>query len=233
MIEFYKFVPQFGLRDASPFCLKLATYLRLAGIPHTTHEIMDPSEAPKQRMPYIREDGEAIGDSELIIAHLKAKFGDPLAEGLTEAQKAIGHAFSVMLAERFGWAAMVYPRWADETKQQLMTETWFGGIPEPMKSNIANGAFEEMACRLNAHGIGLHDDDEISTLGLSDLKAIEDQLGDKQFLLDDRPREVDASVYAFLTNAACEYFDTAMSQYIRNSKPLTEYLKRVDEAAYA
>jgi len=34
MLEFYKFVPQFGMRDASPFCLKLMTYLNLADIPH-------------------------------------------------------------------------------------------------------------------------------------------------------------------------------------------------------
>ena len=68
MIEFYKFAPQFGLRDASPYCLKLATYLRLAGVPHETHEIMDPSEGPKQKLPFIRDEGEPIGDSELIIS---------------------------------------------------------------------------------------------------------------------------------------------------------------------
>ncbi|MEO1142618.1 MAG: glutathione S-transferase family protein, partial [Pseudomonadota bacterium] len=62
MIELYKFVPQFGMRDASPFCLKLLTYLKLADIPHETHEILDPREAPKQKLPFIIDDGISISD---------------------------------------------------------------------------------------------------------------------------------------------------------------------------
>ncbi len=232
MIEFYKFVPQFGLRDASPYCLKLATYLRLAGVPHETHEIMDPNEGPKQKLPFIRDDGEQIGDSELIISHLKAKLGDPLGEGLSEAQKAISHAFSVMLAERFCWAAMIYPRWVDKQNHKQMTEAWFGGMPEPMKTQVAQGAFAEVEERTVAQGIGKHNEDEISALGLADVKALEDQLADKPFLLDDRPREVDASAYAFLSNAACEHFDTQISRYIKSSERLMNYVARVDKAAF-
>ena len=72
-LNFYTFVPQFGLRNASPFCLKLETYLALAGIEHKRHEIMDPRQAPKEKMPYIVHGPTEMGDSELIITYLKTQ----------------------------------------------------------------------------------------------------------------------------------------------------------------
>ena len=144
MIEFYKYVPQFGMRDASPFCLKLMTYLRLANIPHNTHEIMDPRRAPKQKMPFIVDGGREIGDSELIIACLKEKFGDPLADGLSSRQRATAHAFNVMLAERFYWAGMVYSRWVEKQHQPLLRETWFGAVPAPLRRIVAGKVFKDI-----------------------------------------------------------------------------------------
>jgi hypothetical protein len=33
MIKVHQFAPAFGLPNASPFCMKLETYLRMAGLP--------------------------------------------------------------------------------------------------------------------------------------------------------------------------------------------------------
>ncbi len=232
MIEFYKFTPQFGLRDASPFCLKLMTYLNLANIPHETTEIMDPRKAPKKKMPYIVDKGQAIGDSELIIAHLKATQGDPLGEDLDASGKAITHVFNVMFAERFYWAAMIYPRWVRPEHRQLLTDTWFGMIPKPLRGFIVKPMFKQMEKNAMAHGIGKHSAEEIYAMGLADLKAVEDQLGDKDFLLDGIPREIDATAYAFLVNARSEMFPTPISQYIQSSPKLMAYIDRVDSRAF-
>lgn len=232
MIEFYKFVPQFGMRDASPFCLKLATYLRLAGIPHETLEIMDPRKAPKQKMPFIVDGGEEIGDSELVIAHLKSKHGDPLGEDLDASQKAVTHAFNVMLAERYYWAGLIYPRWIHEDGKPLMVQTWFSEIPWPVRRFIVGKIFKDIAKASKSHGVGLHTENEIYKLALSDIKALEMQLGDKAFMLDDQPREIDASAYAFLINTACEFFPNPMMEYVKNSKSLMAYIERVDAAAF-
>jgi len=97
---------------------------------------MDPRKGPKKKLPYIIDDGTAIGDSELVISHLKDKYGDPLADRLSASDKAITHAFNVMFAERFYWAAMIYPRWVRPEHHALLTETWFGMIPKPPRSDI-------------------------------------------------------------------------------------------------
>ncbi len=232
MIEFYKFAPQFGTRDASPFCLRLMTYLRLAEVPHNTHEIMDPRKAPKQKMPFIIDEGKPMGDSEQIITYLKSKYGDPLGKGLTDQQRAITHAFNVMFAERYYWAAMIYPRWVRSEHRQLLIDTWFGMIPKLMRGFITKGIFKDIAKAAQGHGIGRHSEAEIYALGLSDIKAVEAQLGDKDFLLDNTPREVDATAYAFLVNTAGKVFVTPLSQYVDGSEKLMAYIKRVEAAAF-
>jgi len=232
MLEFYKFVPQFGLRDASPFCLKLMTYLKLSQIPHETIELMDPRKGPKKKLPYIVDQGQAIGDTEIIIAHLKKTHGDILGEGLTDAQKALTHAFNVMFAERFYWAAMIYPRWVRPEHRTLLTEAWFGMIPKIVRGFIVKSIFKEMEKNAEAHGIGKHSAEEIYNMGISDVKAVEAQLGEKDFLLDDKPREIDATAYAFLVNARSDVFPTPIRDYIQKSPRLMAYIDRVDMAAF-
>lgn len=231
-LNFYTFVPQFGLRNASPFCLKLEAYLALAGIEHTRHEIMDPRQAPKEKMPYIVHGNTEMGDSEMIITYLKAQYGDPLGEGLTDSQKAVSHTINVMLAERFYWAAMIYPRWIDSKHHALLTKTWFGSIPPIVRGVVTKKIYKDVAKGSRAHGIGKHSESEIYALGVSDLKAIEGQLGDKDFLLDNKPREVDAGAYAFLAGTHSEVFQTPLSEYIQSSSKLRAYIQRVEMAAF-
>lgn len=231
MIAFYKFVPQFGMRDASPFCLKLMTYLRLADIPHETHEIMDPRKAPKQKMPYIVDNGAEIGDSELIIRHLKQNYGDPLAQGLSNEQLALAHAFHVMLAERFYWT-LTHTRWVNPQFQPVLKEAWFATVPRLLRGIVANQAFKQIAKATYGHGIGRHSLDEIYAMGISDIDAVEAVLGDKDYFLDEAPREIDASIYAFLSAAVCDAFPSPIRDRVKSSKNLLAYIDRVDQAVF-
>lgn len=231
-LKFYTFVPQFSQRNASPFCLKLETYLALTGIAHSRHEIMDPRKAPKEKMPYIEHEGTEIGDSEIVLTYLKDKFGDPLGEGLTNSQRAVSHAFSVMLAERYYWAAMIYPRWVRPEHHDLLTQTWFGIIPRVFRGMITKKIYKDVAKGARAHGIGKHSASEIYALGLSDIKALESQLGDKDFLLDNKPREVDASAYAFLSGTVSDIFITPLSEYIKTRPKILAYIDRVEMTAF-
>jgi len=231
MIELYKFVPQFGMRDASPFCLKLETYLRLAALAHTKTELMDPSEAPKQKLPYIVDDGETIADSALCIAYPKKKHGDRLDDGLTTEQKALGHALTIMLEERTYWV-MVYTRWMMPDYQKIVLEAWFGGVPAPMRDEITATVIKDMKAGLHSHGIGRHSQDEIFRFGVADVTAFENALGGKPYLLGDRPSEYDATGYAFLANICAKPFVSPLSDYVESSKPLTAYIARVGKAAF-
>jgi len=101
-----------------------------------------------------------------------------------------------------------------------------------MRGMITKKIYKDIAKGAQAHGIGKHSENEIYALGLSDIKALEDQLGDKDFLLDDKPREVDASAYAFLSGTNTEVFQTPLSEYIQTRPKLLAYIDRVEIAAF-
>ena len=77
----------------SPFNIKLETWLRIAKVPydlkHTT------KASPKGKSPWIIYNGQAIGDSALIIDFLTREFKVQLDAHLTPEQHAIGHAVRV------------------------------------------------------------------------------------------------------------------------------------------
>ena len=231
MIEFFKFPSQFGMRDASPFVLKLETYLRLSGLEYNTNLVMDPRKAPKGKLPYITDGDETIADSSLCITYLKAKYGNPLGEGFSPQQHAIGHAVKTMFEERTYWV-LVNDRWMDKDNQIVIRDAWFGAIPVFIRGFIFGKIIKSMKRDMHGHGIGRHTDEEIFALGLADIKAFESVLGDKAYLLGDSPSEYDASCYGLLANFMAKPFPNVISRYIGSSKTITDYISRVEKRAF-
>jgi glutathione S-transferase len=61
--------------------------MRLAGLPFIHEHIFDASAAPRGQLPYVVDDGETIGDSEIIIARLERKYALAIDAGLSAAQR--------------------------------------------------------------------------------------------------------------------------------------------------
>lgn len=232
MIDLYKFGPAFGLRETGPFALKTISYLRLAGIPFEQHVQGDPRKAPKKKIPFISDDGVEIGDSTFILKHLKSKYGDPLAEGLSAEQLATGHAIKVMLEERTYWAGMIYPRWVKKDHHRLIANTFFGEIPSFLRMTLFGIVAKGVMKSAQGQGIMAHSDAEIYELGVDDIKTVEALLGDKDFLLGAKPAEVDATAYAFLHGMSAEVFPTPVQAHIRGSDALMRYLARMDDLVF-
>ena len=87
MIKLCQFPPAFGLPNASPFCMKLETWLRMAGLPYECPRGADLRKAPKGKFPYIEDDGVVIADSSFIIDYLTKKYNVTLDAHLTPRQR--------------------------------------------------------------------------------------------------------------------------------------------------
>ena len=96
MIELYQFHPSLGLPNMSPFCLKLETWLRMAGLPYENHNTNDPREAPLGKLPSLKVDNRMIPDSTLCIDYLKHKHDIDFNRHLTLEQKAQSHALKAL-----------------------------------------------------------------------------------------------------------------------------------------
>ena len=232
MITLYKFGPAFGLRETGPFVLKLMAYMRLCKIDFAEDVQGDPRKAPKGKIPYIKDGDEEIGDSTFVVKHLKSKFGDPLAEGFTAELLAAGHALKVMLEERTYWAGMIYPRWIKKDSHKLLADTFFDNIPSLIRGTIFGFVAKGVARNAQGQGITRHIEAEIYELGIDDIKAVEVFLGDKPFMLGDRPAEVDCTVYPFLYGMGADVFPTGIKDYINGSPALLAYIARMEKAVF-
>jgi glutathione S-transferase len=110
MLTLYSYPELFGVADNNGYGLKVFAFLRLAGVPFRHEHIFDASAPPRGQLPYIVDDGEAIGDSDAIIAHLIAEHRLAIDDGLTGAERDIDHLITRMLDDLY-WV-MSYSRGA-------------------------------------------------------------------------------------------------------------------------
>ena len=77
-IKVFQFPRMFAIPNLSPFCCKLETWLRIAGILYQTVDTGDPRKGPHGKLPFIEDGGARIADTSVIIRHLKETRGvDP------------------------------------------------------------------------------------------------------------------------------------------------------------
>ncbi len=234
MIQLYQFAPAFGLPNASPFCMKLETYLRMAGLPFETprFKLQDFQRAPKGKLPYIVDGSERVADSSLIIDYLKAKYGDPVDGWMSPSEQAIALAWQRLLEEHFYWAA-VYTRWIEPKGWALTREVFFAGLSAPISWILPTLARRGMAKELHGQGLGRHSREEIYALGCSDITALVNFLADKPFFMGDKPCSLDAIAYAFLANILWVPLESALKLHAQNYPVLERYCERMRNSYYA
>jgi glutathione S-transferase len=227
MITLYQFAPAWGLPNASSFCLKLETYLRMAEIPFRSVFSNDITKTPKGKFPYIEEGGRVIADSNLIIEYLKATYGDRLDGHLTRTEAAIALAMQRLMEENLYWS-IVYSRWQDPTNWEQTKAAFFSNLPlilQPLITRIARNATSQ---NLKGHGMGRHTATEVYEIGIRDLNAVSDFLADKPFFMGDQPTGLDASAYGILANILWVPVESPLktwAEQLGNLVPYCQYMK--------
>lgn len=232
MIRLYQFAPAFGLPNASPFCMKLETYLRMAGLPYTPDNAGNVLAAPKRKLPYIDDAGTIVADSTLAIEYLKSRYGDPLDAGLAPLQRAQATAFQRLFEENLYWA-IVHTRWADDAGWVLTRDAFFGALPAPVRAVLPALARRGMLKELRGHGMGRHSAADVHAIGCRDLTAVADFLGDQPFMLGESPSSLDATAFAFLANVLWAPLDTPLRRHALTRPPLEAYCQRMKARYFA
>ena len=229
MIRLIQLRRSWGLPNVSPPCMKLETWLRMADIPYVVAPL-DIGNAPKGKIPYIIDkDGVRLGDSTFIIEHLAAQFGRDPDSGLTPGQRAISIAFRRMMKENFYWI-IIQARYKDEHnwkvyRQLLMDQ--LDGVPQDHRPMVGDMYRQRMLGQMYGHGMGRHTAEEVYRIGIADMRAVSDQLGDNPYLLGERPTTVDATVYAYLANLMQTPMDCPARDFGLSRQNLVSYCARM------
>ena len=202
MITLYGFGPMFGLPDPSPFVIKTLTQLKMSGLPFC-FERATPADAPKGKIPFIRDGDLVLGDSVFILDHLRRAHGVDLDPGLSARQRALGWALERMLEDHLYWA-IVHARWAIDDNFAKGPAQFFAGAPDRVKRERQDG----VKLTLHDQGFGRHSVDEIADLAERDFAAASALLGEGPYLFGERPSSLDATLFAFTASAASPLFDS-------------------------
>lgn len=230
IVRVVSFPPVWG-RSISPFALKLEAWMRLAGIPFETRPSLRLDKAPKGKFPYIQDGPERLGDTSLIIAHLKASRGiDPDA-----ALDAAARAQAVMLQRVFEdhlYFAIVYSRWIDPEGWRCMREPLSQLFPAPLRAFVGPTARRRVRRQLLEQGTGRHSRDEVYALAQEDLEAASTCLGDRYFFLGEQLSTIDAVAYGFLANILRVPIETELKRIAASYDNLVAWCDVMEHGLY-
>jgi len=197
MLTLYSYPELFGVADNNGYGLKVYAFLKLADVPFVHEHIFDASAAPRGQLPYVVDDGETIGDSETIIAHLVRKYGLTIDVNLTATQRTTNFLVTRMLDDLY-WV-MSYSRWKDERFFPAFRD---GFIAQHARIDEAgmNKAREYNAQRYHFQGIGRYPPDQAYARGLADLQVLADLIPAEGYLHGKRPTSIDSGIYGFIAN---------------------------------
>lgn len=232
MLKLFQFPPKWGLPNASPFCLKLETYLRMTKQPFEVKYLVDIRKTPKGKLPYIEDDGVKIADSSLIIDYLQKKYGITLDDHLTEEQKAISISLQSLFEDHLYWC-VVYSRWIDPTNWPQVKKDFFGKLPKILYIFLPDVIRKKTKANLHAQGLGRHTHDEIMQFGVKDLQAVATILGDKPFIFGDQPSSIDAIAYALLAAIIVPPVKNAMQDYAKSVPQFLSYCDRIRQRYFS
>lgn len=219
-------------RNISPFGLKLEAWLRLADIPYTVQPSRDLGRSPKGKLPYIRDGGRTIGDTSLIIEHLKATRGIDPDVGLSPRERAEALALQRLFEDHL-YFIIVYSRWIDEAGWRTLEPAFFGRLAFPARRLGARYYRRYVRRMLHLQGIGRHRRREIYGMAQTDLQAVADYLDERPFFMGERLTSIDAVAYGFLANILMVPFETDLKRLAQEFPSLVAWCDAMEQGLEA
>nr|WP_249729831.1 glutathione S-transferase family protein [Chelatococcus sp. YT9] len=220
----YSYPELFGVADNNGYGLKVFAFLRLARVPFVHEHVFDASAAPRGQLPYIVDDGEPIGDSDAIIAHVTAKYGLSLDAGLTPSERDTGHLIIRMLDDLY-WV-ISYSRWKDEAFWPLFRDALQHQHPGLTDEDLRN-AKDFNAQRYHFQGIGRYAPPAAYARGLADLRVLANLVPAEGYLFGPTPTSFDAGIYGFIANIYFYPIETPLKQFVTRHANLVGHCRRI------
>ena len=230
MLTLYSYPTLFGVADNNGYGLKVFAFLRLAGVAFRHEHIFDASQAPRGQLPYLVDDGETIGDSDTIIAHLIRKYRLTIDAALTPAQRDSNLLITRMLDDLY-WV-MSYSRWKDERFWPAFRDALLREHPSLTEEGLRK-AQAYNAQRYYYQGIGRYQPDAAMARGLADLQVLADIIPAGGYVHGETPTSIDAGIYGFIANIHFYDIDTPLKQFVSSHANLVRHCNAIHAAVTA
>lgn len=231
-IVLWQMQPLWGLPNGSPFCMKVETWLRMAGLAYQTRAITGPPRSKSSKVPYIeRPDGSLIYDSSVILETLGREHDVALDRHLSADDRALGLLLQRTLEENL-YFLVLYERWVDNQNWARTARDYFGHFPWAIRKLIVPIVRRKIVAAAVGQGVSRLPEGQRVARGKADVRAIAQLLGDKPYFFG-KPSSYDAIAYAFLANVLWAPYDNPIKDELRAQSKLVAYCERMKTAYYA
>lgn len=221
-----------GLSDLSPFVTKVEILLKMSGLDYRIDTTSNPFQAPKKKLPYLKDGDKTIADSNFIRKHLEDKYEINFDRNIDEGRKAVLYFLERYMEDHLYFLGTI-ARWQKISNFKKTSKALFGKLPFFLRSLVANKVRKSFQETLWLQGLGRHSQDEQIQLINEGLYRSSILLGDASYFGGFEPCGADATIYAFLESLACKYFDTPFNKIPDRYHNLSEYLKRMKKRFYS
>ena len=228
MIKLYTFPEAFGLRNVSPFCLKVEMALTHLNDEYEIVEEKDPRKSPKGKLPYVVINGESIADSEIILEHLDQIHNGALYGQLSDDEYARGYAFTRLAEDHLYWL-MVASRWLDDDWFPNIVNGFFGFVPGLVRPLVSKMARKQMLKTLDLHGLGRHNLDQQADFARRDFRSLNRAVASRPFIGGERLTAFDFSVASLLSGIYDQQPPTWITPIADEFPDLRAYAERVQD----
>jgi hypothetical protein len=230
MLTLYSYPGLFGVADNNGYGLEVFAFLKLAGVPFRHEHLFDASAAPRGQLPYIEDDGVAVGDSDTILAHLTASRQLTIDAELSAAQRDENLLFSRLLDDLY-WV-MSFSRWKDERHWSAFRDALLAEHPSLEAADLEK-ARQFNFQRYFAQGIGRFEPEAAYARGLADLVLVARRVPAAGFIHGPRPTSVDAAIYGFLANIHFSPIPTPLKLFLADQPNLVRHCEAIHGAVMA
>lgn len=227
MLQLIQFPRLLGMMNASPFCMKVEVFLKLAGLPYQVMDQRPPMRLPKGKLPALQDGDTLVCDSQAIIEHLQQHHHAQLPPALRQPEQGADLALRRMLEEHSYFTAL-WGRWIDDSAFAVVAPAFFKPVPAPLRGLVAGLVRRKMRRDLQGQGMGRHSPAEINARACADLDATQAMLADRAFFGGAAPSALDATVYAFLANRLFVEINSPVRSHLQRQATLVAYCARME-----
>jgi glutathione S-transferase len=227
MLTLFSYPELFGLPDNNPYGLKIYAFLKLCGLAFTQEHIIDTTVAPRGQLPYLLDGDEKIGDSDVIVAHLIARYRLAIDAGLSVAQRDT-HLLVRRALDDLYWV-MSYSRWKDDRFWPLFRDAFLSRHKDASMATL-EAAREYNFKRYYYQGIGRSEPDGAYARGLADLDVLARLVPPDGFVFGAAPTSLDAALYGFIANIYFFEIDTPLRKFVLAHPNLVRHCEAIHAA---
>jgi len=173
------------------------------------------------------DDGETIGDSETIIAHLSGKYRLTIDAALSQPQRDTNHLITRMLDDLY-WV-MSYSRWKDDRYWPAFRDAFIRQHPSVTEAALLK-ARDYNFQRYHYQGIGRYAPEAAYARGLADLAVLARLAPAAGYVHGAAPTSIDAAIYGFIANIYFYDIDTPLKQFVSARENLVGHCTAIHDA---